>query len=821
MTATNTNTPAGLSSAEVLHRRQRYGYNVFGHRKRLQPVLAFFAKFKSPLLLILIGVSLVAFFLGQRTDAVIIIAMVLLSGCMDYVNSYRSEKSVERLRAQVVTTAEVIREGREVEIPMRDVVPGDILLLSAGDIVPADGRVLTASDFFVNESALTGESFPVEKRAGAGEVKMGTAVVTGEAVAEALRTGAATEVGKIAAALNTRSPETAFERGIRQFSVFTVRVTLVLVCIVFGINIFLHRGVFDSFLFSIAIAVGLTPELLPVIMSISLSRGSVRMAKKGVIVKNLSAIESFGGMDVFCTDKTGTLTEDRIALVRCIDGEGRDSASVARHAFLNAAFHTAVKSPLDIAIKRHTNFPTDGYSKIAEMPFDLQRKRDSIVLDHAGERLMVTKGAPENIFAVCNHFESNEAPQAMTPAMHDGVQRAYERLSGEGYRVLAIASKNVSTATVMFSSKDEIAMTFVGFMAFLDPPKEGTRRAIDELEALGVEVKILTGDSEILTQKICRDLDVPVRGMLTGGEIAALSDDELSRLLPTTTIFARVTPDEKERIIFALQKAGAAVGYLGDGVNDAPALKAADVGISVNNAVDVAKETADIILVHKSLDVLHDGIAEGRKTFQNTMKYILMGLSSNFGNMVSMTAASALLPFLPMLPAQILLNNFLYDLSQVTLTTDTVDTEDVKRPPRWDIGFVKKYMLVFGPLSSFFDFLTFGFLFLFLRLTEHGFQAGWFIESLTTQVLVIFIIRTKRIPFLQSAPSRVLFLNALVVVLIAWLLPLTKVAGALKFAHLPTSALLGLVVIILVYLFAAEGAKQFFYRHLRQAQQKA
>ncbi|MFH1171679.1 MAG: magnesium-translocating P-type ATPase [bacterium] len=801
----------GLSSAEARRRLLKYGKNILAKRKKHQPILVFVKKFKSPLLLILMSVSILSFFLGQRTNATIIFAMVTLSAIMDFLNTYRSERTIEKLLNSVQTIVTVKRDRKEQEVPMEVVVPGDLLLLSAGCIIPADGRVLQANDFYANESALTGESFPVEKHGG-DQVFLGSGVVTGDATVVAEKTGSATSYGNIAASLSELAPETEFERGIKQFSYFTARVTSVLVVIVFLVNTLLGKGLMNSFLFAIAIAVGLTPELLPVIMSISLSRGSQRMAKKSVIVKNLSSIESIGGMEIFCTDKTGTLTRDHITLLRCIDAEGNDSETVARAAFLNTTFHTALKSPLDLAINEARAFDVSHFTKIAEFPFDYTRRRDSIALEQEGRIQLLTKGAPENILAISATYNHDDTSAALTPEKSRMLQQRFEQLSAEGFRVLAIAVKQFSGSAPV-TIEGESNMHFLGFLAFLDPPKEGVRVAIDNLETLGVEMKILTGDSDLLTQKICRDIDIPVRGMLIGTEIAKMNNDDLQRRARTTTIFARLTPDQKERIILLLKKDGRTVGYLGDGVNDTPALRSADVGISVNNAVDVAKETADIILMEKSLDVLREGVVEGRKTFHNTMKYILMGLSSNFGNMVSMTAASAFLPFLPMLPAQILLNNFLYDASQLSLTTDAVDDDEIRRPPRWNMGFVKRYMLLFGPLSSVFDFLTFAFLFAILHLADAHFQSGWFIESLATQVFVIYIIRTKKVPFRQSWPSRLLLANTLLVVIAAWMLPQTPLGKIFSFGALSGTALLGIGMIVLVYLVAAEALKRFFYRH--------
>ncbi len=806
----------GLASKEAADRLRKFGENTIARKKRFRPLIAFFRKFESPLLLLLIGTSVISFFVGERTNAVIIIVMVCVSAVLDFANSYKSEKTVLKLLEKVTTTATVLRDGQKQEIDQKEIVPGDIVLLSAGDAVPADARVLETKDCFVNQAALTGESFPVPKYGEQGAnrdgeapterpdfVCMGTSVVTGYATIEVMQTGFSTEFGKIAAHISVETLPTDFEKGIKTFSVFIMRLTFVMVGFVFLANALLGHGMFDSFVFAIAIAIGLTPELLPVIMSVSLSRGSLEMAKKNVVVKNLSSIESFGSMNVLCTDKTGTLTEDRITLVKYVDCFGNAAEDVFTRAFISSFFHTGIKSPLDKAIREHKTIETSAYEKIDEVPFDFERKRDSIIYKKEGMYTLITKGAPEDILSIATDFDDRGTKKTFTAAAKSAALAEFEKLSGEGFRVLAVAEKGVPEKKE-YTKEDEAGMNFLGFMAFYDPPKGTALSAIKDLEDLGIEVKILTGDNEILTEKICREINLPVKRTLKGSEIVKMNDEELLVRARTTTIFARITPDEKERIILTLKKAGYSVGYLGDGINDAPALKAADVGLSVNNAVDVAKETADIILLEKSLRVLHDGITEGRKTFANTMKYIMMGLSSNFGNMFSMMGASLILPFLPMLPPQILLNNFLYDTSQLTLATDAVDKNLVKKPPRWDIKFVKKFMIVFGPISSVFDFATFGLLLLVFRLSESQFQTGWFIESLATQVFVIYVIRTRLVPFLESRPSKPLFLNTIFAVAVGWLIPFIGLGAFFAFTPLPLPVLLGIAGIVIVYLAVTE-----------------
>ncbi len=829
----------GLTTAEAQKKLKLYGENIIYRKKHLRPLVAFLKKFNSPLLLLLIGTSIVSAFLGQPTNAIIIIAMVLLSAILDYRNSSKSEAVAEKLIAQVSSTATIWRNGLKKEIDFKNIVPTDIIEFSAGDIVPADCRVLASDDFFLNQSALTGESFPVEKNASTRPdvlalpdpaiplslsdeslVFMGTSVVTGYGTAVVLRTGADSQFGKIAERLSATDTETSFEKGIRNFSFYIMRLTFVMVTVVFFINTYMGRPTIDSFLFAIAIAVGLTPELLPMIMSIALSRGSLIMAKKDVIVKNLSAIQNLGGMNILCTDKTGTLTEDRISLMKCVDANGIESAKALETAYLSSIFHTARKSILDEAIERHGKVDVSGYTKVDEVPFDFHRRRDSIVVNHGALRIMVAKGAPESILSVSSHIYADDgfSIEPMTEERRAEALAQYDKLSDEGFRVLALARKNFLPETrIVYDHEEETDMVFIGFAAFLDPIKQSSAQALAELREKGVEVRIITGDSEVLTKRICKDLGIAITGVMTGHDLETYSDSELTIKIKDVNIFARVSPEQKERIVMLLRKAGNTVGYLGDGINDAPVLKAADVGISVNNAVDVAKETADIILLDKSLSVLKDGVIEGRKTFLNTIKYIKIGLSSNFGNMFSMMGASAFLPFLPMLPAQILLNNLLYDMSQTSIPTDHIDEEDTRRPVKWDTKYFSKHIAVFGLLSSVFDGLTFYVLYKIFSLSEYGFQTGWFILSIATQVLVVYIIRTKRVPFWKSLPSRGVVGTTLGVVAIAWILPYTIIGNIMSFEILPVAVLAVIIGIIVAYLIFAEIAKMFFYKKYPEA----
>jgi Mg2+-importing ATPase len=826
----------GLSTEEAARLLAQYGENTIYHQKKLRPFVAFIKKFNSPLLIMLMGASLISFFLGQRISASIILAMIVASAVLDFINSHKSEKIAEQLIAKVSTTATVYRDGKKQEISFKLLVPGDTIELSAGDIIPADCQVLTADDLFVNQSSLTGESFPVEKHPavkgltenpGSGisdqsAIFMGTSIVTGYATALIMKTGANAEFGKIAEKLSTTEAETNFEKQLKTFSAFILRLTIVMVLCVFLINYIQGtKEVLDSFIFAVAIAVGLTPELLPVIMSVALSHGSMIMAKKGVIVKNLSAVQNFGGMNILCTDKTGTLTEDRITLVKCVDFAGKESDHVLLYAFLSSIFHTARKSPLDTAIQLHgSNVQMAGYKKIDEIPFDFERRRDSIVVELEGydSRTMITKGAPENMFKATTKFLDGKEIKTITPDFALKIKKQFDTLSENGFRVLAIATKIMpEEKRSVYQKEEEMEMVFLGFAAFLDPPKKDVAHSLYALHTLNIEIKIITGDSALLTKRVCKDIGIHVKKTLTGEEIEHLSEEELIEKAPNTTIFARVSPSQKEQIVNALKKAGHVVGYMGDGINDAPVLRAADVGISVENAVDVAKETADIILMTKSLDVLKDGVIEGRKTFQNTLKYIKMGFSSNFGNMFSMMGASAFLPFLPMLPTQILFNNFLYDMSQTTIPSDNTDRESLVSPLRWNMKEFTKYIIVFGIASSIFDFLTFFTLYSVFNLQESQFQTGWFIESIATQVLIIFVIRTKRIPFFKSWPSIYVAASTVGIVALAWTIPFTPLGVLLGFTVLPIKILCTIAGIVFAYLFVGEGAKMIFYRSYPKA----
>ncbi|MEM2089290.1 MAG: magnesium-translocating P-type ATPase [Thermoproteota archaeon] len=816
--------PSGLSSEEVERRLEFFGYNELVGRKRRAAIIDFLSHFKSPLTIILLIAGLISGFFGEVVNMVIIFVIVMLSVILDFYQESKAERAAEALKQRVATTATVLRDGVKREIGLAEIVPGDIIFLSAGDIVPADARVMSAKDLFVNQSALTGEPFPVEKTSlplksydpsimeWSNYLFMGTSVVSGTATAVVVKTGSNTEYGRIAKRLVEREVETEFQRGIRSFGYMIMQVTFLLVIFVFFINALYMRSVLDSLLFAVALAVGLTPELLPMIISVNLSKGAMSMAKKGVIVKRLAAIQNFGSMDVLCTDKTGTLTENRIKLVLHVDLDGNENDKVLLYSYLNSYFQTGLKSPLDEAVLRFRDVDVKEYRKVDEVPFDFVRKRLSIVVEHQNQRFMITKGAPEEVARVCSFYEVGEIIADITDEVNRNIEQKYVELSVEGYRVLAVAYKRLREDKPVYTVGDEEGMVFLGFIAFLDPPKETAREALQLLKNAGIELKILTGDNELVTRKVCEHLGFDIKGVVAGSEIAQMHDDALARIVEEANVFCRVTPAQKDRIINALKNNGHVAGFLGDGINDAPSLKTADVGISVDNAVDVAKESADIILLQNDLRVLHDGVLEGRKTFGNTMKYIMMGVSSNFGNMFSVAGASLFLPFLPMLPIQILLNNLLYDLSQSTIPTDEVDQEYVEKPKRWDIQFIRLFMVCLGPVSSLFDFLTFFIMLFIFNASEPLFQTAWFIESLTSQTLVIFAIRTKRTPFWRSRPSRLLLLSNMSIIAFALILPFTPLGAVFRFVKPPAAFFVALAAILGAYVALAEVVKSRFYR---------
>ncbi len=817
-------TTAGLTSDEATRRFRLHGPNSFVRTQRFAALLGFLRFFGNPLVIILLVASAVSLVLGDRVGGLIIIAMVLLSVLLNFFMEFQARHAVEEIQRQVATKAAVLRDGREEELPVAELVPGDVVRLNAGDLVPADARLLDAKDLHVRESALTGESVPVEKTASdlpagkhaigdaANSVFMGTAVQTGMADAVIVCTGRDTAFGEIAERLAARPPETEFGRGIRHFGLMITRVILLLVLFVLLVNIVLHRPLMESFLFSVALAVGMTPEMMPMIITVTLARGARRMTRKKVLVKQLAAIEDFGSIEILCSDKTGTLTEGEIVLDRHVNVQGGDDESVLQLVYLNSHFEAGIKSPLDDAILKHEPPPLEAYEKVDEIPFDFTRKRLSVVVRHGVEHLLITKGEVESVLSVCQTVNIDGSPRPFDAGLRARAAETFQKLSADGYRVLGVAVLNVGEKTA-YNEADESGMTLVGFAAFLDPPKEGILPVLEALKKNGVSVVIMTGDNQYVTRKVAHDVGLADDRIVTGNDVDTMDDAALAYQAENGAIFARVSPEQKNRVILALKARGHVVGYLGDGINDAPSLHTADVGISVVNGVEVAKDAAKIILLEKNLGVLNDGVVEGRRCFANIMKYIIMGTSSNFGNMFSMAAASLFLPFLPMLPTQILLNNFLYDSSQISIPGDNVDAALLRRPKRWQIGFILRFMTIIGPISSIYDFLTFGILLWVFHASTNAplFHTGWFVESLATQTLVVFVIRTAGNP-LKSRPGRSLLISVLAVVAIAAVLPYTPLGALLRFVPLPVPLLATIVALALTYLLLVQVVKTWFYR---------
>ena len=822
-------TPSGISESEAESRQHAFGKNELAPKKKRGALLLFLSYFFNPLIILLITVAVVSYLLdtvNNSLSAGIILAMVFVSVSVTFYQEYTARDEAEKLRKMIRNTATVVRDGAAREVPLKFLVPGDIVRLSAGDLVPADCRIITCKDFFVNQASLTGESLPVEKSPapsppGSPVQKMenavffGSSVVSGSADAIVVRTGLDTQFGELARRLAMSAPETAFDRGIREYSSLMVKFVIVLVFAIFLINSVTKSDVVAAILFSLAVAVGLAPEMLPVIVTANLSQGARNMAKKEAIVKRLPSIQNLGAMDVLCTDKTGTLTEDRIELVRHVNIDMVEDERVLRLAFMNSHFQTGLKNPMDSAVLQHdAEIGAQGITKVKkidEIPFDFMRRRMSVVVQDGHEHIIITKGSPESVFPICGRFHHKGKAGKFGPKEKEKAKKLYDLLSMDGFRVLALASRRAPAGDHIYKVADERELTFEGFLAFLDPPKHTAHTSLSELMKRGVEVKILSGDNELVNKKIAQVVGLNVKGVITGEEISQASDDSLHVLVERNTIFARVSPIQKERIILALQRNKHVVGFLGDGINDALALKTSDVGISVDSAVDVAKESADIILLHKSLHVLYEGVDEGRRTFANTMKYLRMGSSSNFGNMFSVVGASIFLPFLPMAPLQIILNNFLYDMSQLGVTTDKVDPESLAKPAQWKIDEIRNFMIFIGPISSIFDYMTFGVMWFIFGATtpahQQMFHAGWFIESLMSQTLVVHIIRTNKIPFIESMPSKRLLALTIGVVLVGLFIVSTPIHALFGFEELPLAFYPILFGMVIAYLILTQLAK--------------
>ncbi len=827
--------PGGLSTAQAAARLSSMRPLAAGRRKDALALLL--AQFASPIILILLAAAALSFYLGGRVDALIILGIVAASALLSFAQEYSASRAVEALAATVHVTARVVRGGAEIDIPAGQVVPGDVVLLSAGDAVPGDCLLMESRDLFVDEAALTGESFPAEKEPGErltdpappggpgpgqgpggapdgrgsrrNALFLGTHVVSGFARALVARAGMDTEFGGISARLRLRPPETEFERGVRRFGNFLLEVTLLLVLAIFAFNVALHRPVLDSLLFALALAVGLTPQLLPAIISVNLAHGARRMAQKKVIIRRLSSIENFGSMDVLCCDKTGTLTEGTVRVRRSVGCLGGEDPGPLRWAYLNAASASGFANPIDAALRALPAPPgTQGWTKLDEVPYDFSRRLLSVLLEGEGRRTMATKGALPQVLAACSavSFPGGERPMAECAA---GVRERLEALNRQGFRLLGVAVKRVAGPRI--ARADEEGMTFLGAVVLEDPPKPGVDRALAGLRGLGVAVKVITGDNHLVAAHVGRAVGMPDPAVLTGTELASLGADALRARAPGVDIFAEIEPQQKERIVLALKKAGGVVGFLGDGINDAPALHAADVGISAEGAVDAAREAADVVLLEKDLAVLAEGIRAGRTTFANTLKYVFMATSANFGNMFSMAGASLFLPFLPLLPKQILLTNLLTDFPEMTIAGDRVDPQWTDRPRRWDISFIRRFMGVFGVLSSLFDYATFAILLWVLHATPEQFRTGWFVESVVSASAVVLVIRTRG-PAWKSPPGRGLLLATGATAACAMALPFTPLAGPLGFVPLPPLFLFLVAALVGAYLLFAEGVKRAFYR---------
>ncbi|MCL5270733.1 MAG: magnesium-translocating P-type ATPase [bacterium] len=832
--------PEGLSPAESERRLDVYGRNEISEAQRPGFWTDIVRRCRSPLVVQLLLIAAISGAIGELKSAVIVSGMVVLSVGLSYALDRRSSRAVEALGKRVQSHTVVVREGREADIPIAEVVPGDLVVLHAGSVIPADLRLLTAKDFFVSQSVLTGESMPVEKNAepcanlgrAAHELTnacfQGGNVLSGAARGVVINTGARTTFGSIAERLSQTREATSFDRGVRSFTWLMIRFMVVMVLVVFLIVGLTKGNWIEALLFALSIAVGLTPEMLPMIVTVNLAKGALTMSRKKVIVKQLSAIQNFGAIDILCTDKTGTLTQDHVVLERHVDIIGHESDNVLRYAWLNSHYQTGLRNLIDRAVLEYIQFNVErNCRRVDELPFDFQRRRMSVVVDYEGDHVLICKGAVEEIYSCCDRYQVDEEIYPLINMIRDDLYEEVEGLNEDGYRVLGIAYREFPREKTTFTVADECDLILLGYIAFFDPPKDSTAQALAQLRESGVRVKILTGDNALVTRKICRDVGMEVTRAVTGDELARLDSREFAQAIREANILARLSPAQKEMVIQGLRQAGHVVGYMGDGINDAPSLRAADVGISVDTAVDVAKEAADIVLLEKSLLVLEDGIKEGRKVFANIIKYIRMGASSNFGNMFSVVGASYLLPFLPMQPVQILLNNLLYDFSQTGIPTDNVDEELIARPLKWDIGNIKWFMIFIGPISSIFDYATFGVMWFvfhcnaFLVAAADGaaqghyerlFQTGWFVESLLTQTLIVHIIRTRRIPFLRSRASLPMTVTTLAVMALGAWLPYSRLARVFGFVPLPAGYWGWIAGFLLAYGIITHTVKTWFLK---------
>lgn len=823
----------GLSATEAEARVKQYGLNEIAREKRPSALLRLLDNVKNPLVILLVALGVVSFLTGDLRAMAVIFVMVVLGVVLRFLQEMRADDAAEKLEAMVSTTATVVREDKDEEVPLKSLVPGDIIRLAAGDMTPADVRVLSAKDLFLNQAALTGESLPVEKKADPAPIEitnplelpnicfLGSNVESGSATAVVIHTGDQTYFGALAHSIVGQRQLTGFDKGVNKFTWLMIRFMAVMVPAVFLINGLSKHNWLEAFLFAMAVAVGLTPEMLPMIVTVNLSKGALAMARKKMIVKRLNSIQNFGAMDVLCTDKTGTITQGKIVLEKHLDVAGNPSDQVLQYGYLNSYHHTGLKNLLDEAILDHEELEDrlkakEKYHKIDEIPFDFIRKRMSVVVeDKSGLNTLICKGAVEEVMGLCSRVVIKGEVVDMLPAYDATGRQIVHDLNGEGFRVIALAYKEMpgSSDEPVYSVKDESDLILLGFLSFLDPPKDTAAQALKQLKSLKVDVKILTGDNEIITAYICKEVGLPVEHILLGSQIEAMSEAELAEAASGTSVFAKLSPSHKEHIIRALQRNSHVVGFMGDGINDAPALKAADVGISVDSAVDIAKESSDIILLENSLLILEQGVVEGRKVFGNIIKYIRMAASSNFGNMFSVVGASAFLPFLPMLPIQVLTNNLLYDFSQTTIPSDHVDADWLTKPRKWTIGEIQRFILFIGPISSIFDYLTF-FIMLYVFNAWHNpalFHTGWFVESLFTQTLIIHVIRTNKTPFIESRASWPLIATSLIIVSAGAWLTVSPLASTLGFVPLPSLYWLLLAIMLLGYVFMTQMVKTWFF----------
>jgi P-type Mg2+ transporter len=811
----------GLSSEEAGKRLAEVGPNLLKSQRRTDAFILFIGQFKSPIILILILAAILSFFLRDIINASIILSIVVISGVLGFWQERGAVRGIEKLVSIVQIKASVIRDSSSKEIPVEMVVPGDIVTLSAGDSAPADSLILESKDLYLDEAFLTGETYPIEKTSGVlpvdtplnkriNSVFMGTHVVSGSARVVAVHTGKRTQFGKISEHLKFRPPETEFEHGVRRFGYFLMEITLILVITIFAINVFRARPILESILFSVALAVGLTPQLLPAIISINLAHGASRMAVKKVVVKRLASIENFGSMNILCSDKTGTLTEGLARLHSTLDIDGNNSEKVLLYAYLNAFFESGFVNPIDMAIRNYSKVNVSAYRKLDEVPYDFNRKRLSILVEKENSQLMVTKGTLPALFDICSLAETGDGQIVSIDSVKEKIKERFNALSNEGFRVIGIAYREMGAENTI-TKKEEKGLVFLGLVAFFDPPRAGISETIKNLKDLGINLKVITGDNHIVAAHLGQQIGLVNARIITGADLNHVADNALLQLVNNIDIFAEVEPNQKERIILALRKSGNVVGYMGDGINDALALHAADVGISVDSAVDVAKEAADIILLDKDLSVLQQGVKEGRVTFANTLKYVFMATSANFGNMFSMAGSSLFLSFLPLLPKQILLTNLMTDFPEINIATDNVDSELVEKPRRWNIKFIRNFMLTFGILSSVFDYLTFGILLVLLHATITQFRTGWFIESVVSASVVVLVVRSRR-AFYRSRPGKPLLIATLIIISATFILPYTPLAGVFGFVPLPPSFLFVVAATLVLYMISAELAKKIFYR---------